>query len=174
MRRRTQAIVGLGLAVGLLVSTGVAAHDVPTPDGHIAQNVNYGFNPIGRDTLAGIADGAYTDVWSHDGFAYVGTFQEPACTRAGVFVVDLAQAIASYDPADPDPSGAVVAEIKSAPDTRVNDVKVHTVTFQNQERDILILTEEKCGPLNGNGTRQRGQGGISLYDVTDPTNPHAL
>ncbi len=69
---------------------------------------------------------------------------------------------------------AVVAEIKSAPNTRINDVKVHTVTHQNKTRDVLIITEEKCGPLNGNGTRQKGKGGISLYDVTDPTSPHAI
>jgi hypothetical protein len=39
---------------------------------------------------------------------------------------------------------------------------------------VLIVTEEKCGALNGNGTRQKGQGGISLYDVTDPAKPHAI
>jgi len=146
------------------------AHETPNPDGHVPTNVNYGFEVIGRDTLDGIQDGLYTDVWSHNGYAYVGTYQEPDCTRAGVFIVDIDAAIDNY----PEMSGAVVAEIKSAPNTRVNDVKVHTVTFQNKTRDVLVMTEEKCGPLNGNGTRQLGQGGISLYDVTDPSNPHAL
>jgi hypothetical protein len=99
---------------------------------------------------------------------------------------------------------AVVAEIKSAPDTRINDVKVHTV----DGIDVLIATEEMCGsgitggaqsdasinkgcPLQaGGGTGvcqrnnensnaqgadlQHGNGGISLYDVTDPTNPKPL
>lgn len=157
------------LSIGFLGAV-VMAHDTPNPDGHIPTNVNYGFEVIGRDTLDGETDGLYTDVWSHNGYAYVGTFQEPDCTRAGVFVIDIAAAIANY----PNTSGAVVAEIKSAPNTRVNDVKVHTITTKNKTRDVLILTEEKCGPLNGNGTQQLGQGGISLYDVTDPSNPHAL
>ncbi len=149
----------------------LSAHDSELPDGHIPPNINYGFEVIGRDLLAGVSDGLYTDVWSHKGYAYVGTFQEPSCSRAGVFVVDIAQVLNGY-PASIE--GAVVAEIKSPPNTRVNDVKVTTVTFQNKTRDVLVLTEEKCGDLNGNGTRQKGKGGISLYDVTDPAKPHAL
>lgn len=172
MRLRYRAALA-AVSVSALLTPGVAsAHDTDLPDGHLPTNINYGFEVVGRDTLAGVTDGLYTDVWSHDGYAYVGTYQEPACTRAGVFVVDIAQAMENH--AGGDVSGAVVAEIASPPNTRVNDVKVHTITFQNQERDVLIATEEKCGPLNGNGSRQLGQGGISLYDVTDPTRPFAL
>jgi hypothetical protein len=172
MRKRLPVVGGIACAVGLLLSTAVAAHETPNPDGHVPPNFNYGFEPIGRDTLAGVTDGLYTDVRSRDGYAYVGTYQEPACTRAGVFVVDIDQAIANYGSGSL--QGAVVAEIKSQPNTRVNDVTVHSITFQNQERNILIATEEKCGPLNGNSTKQLGQGAISLYDVTDPSKPHAL
>ena len=95
----------------------------------------------GRDTLAGIADGLYTDVWSHKGYAYVGTFQNPSCTNAGVFIVDIEQAIANYDGGNGSIEGATIAEIKSAPNTRINDVKVHTVG----DKDILITTQEPCG-----------------------------
>ncbi|NNF25184.1 MAG: hypothetical protein HKN63_10340 [Rhodobacteraceae bacterium] len=150
----------------------VLAHDTPLPDGHIPQNVNYGFEVIGRDLLAGVTDGLYTDVWSHKGYAYVGTFQEPSCTRAGVFIVDIAQTLENYERNFIE--GAVVAEIKSAPNTRVNDVKVHTITTGNKTRDVLVATEEKCGQVNGSGKRQLGKGGISYYDVTDPSNPHAI
>ena len=121
---------------------------------------------------AGVTDGLYTDVWSHNGYAYIGTFQDP-CTDAGVFIVDMAAAIANY----PDTEGATVAEIKSAPNTRINDVKVHTVG----DTDVLITTQEPCGmqipgwaQSGGNAPFQVGQGGISLYDVTDPTKPKAL
>jgi len=154
-------------------------HDSPN-DGHIPKDTNYGFEVVGRDTLSGVADGLYTDVWSHDGYAYIGTFQEPGCTDAGVFIVDMAAAVANY----PATEGATVAEIKSAPNTRINDVKVHTVG----DVDVLITTQEPCGMQipggaisdarsnpNGNGAPfQVGQGGISLYDVTDPTKPKAL
>ena len=152
------------------IASPVLAHDTPLPDGHIPANVNYGFEVIGRDTLDGVTEGLYTDVWSHKGYAYVGTFQEPDCTRTGVYVVDIGAVLDNY----PDMSGAVVAEIKSAPNTRINDVKTHTVTFHNTTRDILIATEEKCGRLNGSSKRQIGQGGISIYDITDPTKPHAI
>lgn len=138
-------------------------HDSNLPDGHVPANVNYGFVVVGHDSLGGISDGKYTDVWSHKGFAYVGTFQEPTCDRSGVFISDI------RDPAAP----KTVTMIKSPPQTRINDVKVHSVG----ERDVLIFSLEQCGPLNegqSEGFMQLGQGGISLWDVTDPANPHAL
>lgn len=171
-----------GFAVAALGCSMIAvalAHDSPN-DGHVPKDTNYGFEVIGRDTLAGVADGLYTDVWSYDGYAYIGTFQEPDCTDAGVFIVDIQAAVANY----PDTEGATVAQIKSAPNTRINDVKVHTVG----DVDVLITTQEPCGSqipggaisaakpnTKGNGAPfQVGQGGISLYDVSDPSKPRAL
>lgn len=136
------------------------SHESDLPDGHVPPNVNYGFEMVGQDTLGGISDGKYTDVWGHKGYAYVGTFEEPTCDRSGVFVSDI------RDPANP----TTVTMIKSPPNTRINDVKVHEIG----RRDILIFTLEKCGPLVGGNSRQKGQGGISLWDVTNPVNPHAL
>ncbi|NEO59093.1 MAG: hypothetical protein F6J98_01280 [Moorea sp. SIO4G2] len=46
-----------------------------------------------------------------NGFAYIGTFQEPVCTTSGVIVVDIDQAIANY----PDTTGATVAESTVCP-----------------------------------------------------------
>ncbi|PUB12392.1 PA domain-containing protein [Yoonia sediminilitoris] len=162
------------------------AHESDT-EGHVPANTNYGFEVIGRDLLVGVQDGLYTDVWSHNGYAYVGTFQEPGCTDAGVFIVDIEAAIANFDGGVSE--GATIAEIKSAPNTRINDVKVHRVG----DTDVLITTQEPCGdaipgvanagntPLDKKGewrgsgpASQKGQGGISLYDVTDPTKPIAL
>jgi hypothetical protein len=97
MRRTTPRIVLAALtAVGLILGTAAvgSAHDSPN-DGHIPKDVNYGFDVIGRDTLAGVTDGNYTDVWSHDGYAYIGTFQDP-CSDAGVFIVDIDAAIAQF------------------------------------------------------------------------------
>ncbi|NNE11432.1 MAG: hypothetical protein HKN41_04220, partial [Ilumatobacter sp.] len=173
MQSRTKVALGLASAIGLLFSSGVAAHDSPN-DGHIPANVNYGFEVVGRDTLAGVVDEQYTDVWSHDGYAYIGTFQNP-CNDAGVFVVDIDEAIAQYQ-ADGSTEGATVAEIKSAPNTRINDVKVHSVG----DVDVLVATQEPCGmnipgaAQNDSAPGQVGQGGISLYDVSDPTKPKAL
>ena len=164
-------LVSFGIIMPVLLGE-LAAHDSPN-DGHVPPNTNFGFEVVGRDTLGGIADGLYTDVWSHNGYAYIGTFQEPDCTDAGVFIVDIDAAIANY----PDTEGATVAHIRSAPNTRINDVKVHTVGVT----DVLITTQEPCGMQipgaqrsNGKAPAQVGQGGISLYDVTDPSKPHAL
>lgn len=169
----------LPLVAVISLGAWVIAHESDT-EGHVPANTNYGFDVIGRDTLGGIADGLYTDVWSHNGYAYIGTFQNPDCTNAGVFIVDIEQAIAGY----PATEGGLVAEINSAPNTRINDVKVHRVG----DTDVLITTQEPCGSAipgwsqadsnknpNGQGpSSQLGQGGISLYDVTDPANPKAL
>ena len=206
-RARWRTASAISLALALLATVFIQpsyAHESDN-DGHVAANTNYGFEVIGRDLLEGITDGKYTDVWSQDGFAYIGTFQEPDCSNAGVFVVDIAAAIENY----PNTQGAVVGELKSPPNTRINDVKTHTVG----DRTVLITTEEPCGAgikggtvsgdailkdcppssdqdddgvgdcnrgnLNGNkdefGRRspgaptQLGRGGISLWDVSDPT-----
>ena len=176
---RVHRLLAATMLAAAAMVTNAGGHDSPN-DGHVPPNVNYGFEVVGRDTLGGIADGLYTDVWSHNGYAYVGTFQEPGCTVAGVFVVDIEQAIANH--ANGVDEGATIAEIRSAPNTRINDVKVHTVG----DKDVLITTQEPCGRdipgwasadanAKGNGPAfQIGQGGISLYDVTDPTKPKAL
>lgn len=135
-------------------------HDTDLPDGHVPANTNYGFVLIGHDQLGGIFDGKYTDVWSHKGYAYVGTFEEPTCDRSGVYISDIRV------PSDPQ----TITMIKSPPQTRINDVKVHEIGG----KDVLIFTLEKCGPIVGSNSIQRGQGGVSLWDVTDPFKPHAL
>ena len=176
LRKKWALASAIALVAATMVTPAASAHDSDN-DGHVPPNTNYGFEVIGRDTLGGVQDGLYTDVWSHDGYAYIGTFQEPGCSDAGVFIVDIAAAIDN-----PEIDGATVAEIKSAPNTRINDVKVHSVG----DVDVLITTQEPCGSqipgwaqsdanANGNGAAfQLGQGGISLYDVTDPTKPKAL
>jgi len=176
-----KSVIGLtAFALTSAVPIMSLAHHDSGNDGHIPADTNYGFTVVGRDTLGGVEDGLYTDVWSHGGYAYIGTFQEPNCSDAGVFIIDMAAAVANY----PSTEGATVAEIKSAPNTRINDVKVHRVG----DVDVLITTQEPCGSAipggaisdansnaNGKGAPfQVGQGGISLYDVTDPTKPKAL
>ena len=116
MRRRTTHVVVAALAAVALTTTTATvglAHDSGN-DGHVPANTNYGFDVIGRDTLGGVEDGLYTDVWSHNGYAYIGTFQDPGCTDAGVFVVDMAAAVANY----PDTEGATVPFIVRSPKSR--------------------------------------------------------
>lgn len=150
-------------ALALFVSAPVAptaAHDSEN-DGHIPPNVNYGFTVRGRNVLKGVTDGKYTDVWTHKGYAYVGSFETPDCDTDGVYVVNIADTIADYDAGiEPDPSDLI--QIQSPVATRVNDIKA--ITIGNTE--VLITTEEPCDT--------GGSGGISLWDVTDPTTPTPL
>lgn len=132
-------------------------------EGHIAQNVNYGFEVVGQLAPGGVQDGLYTDVWASGDYAYLGTFQEPDCTRAGVFVTDIS------DPENP----TLAAEIASPPDTRVNDVKTVTLNNKHFQGDVLIHTLEPCGTIPGTGST-KGQGGIALFDVTNPEKPVSL
>lgn len=177
MRARTRALLTTPAALVLVATTGPGvAHEGEVHDGdlrdykhslhdhqsenegHIAQDVNYGLRPVGHDTLGGVQNGRYTDVWAHEGFGYVGTFEEPTCDRSGVFVSDM------RDPANP----RTVGMIDSPPQTRVNDVKVIEVG----DTDVLIHSLEPCGRSLPAGTQ--GQGGISLWNVTDPTKPVRL
>src|ERR687892_621626 len=103
--------------------------------------------------------GRITDVWSLGNFAYLGTFAPP-CSGLGVNVVDIS------DPANPERAGF----IPSRPGTRVNDVKV--ITFDGLASgfsgDVLLHSNENCS------AHPQRVGGISLWDVTDPTNAQPL
>lgn len=97
-----------------------------------------------------------TDVWALGDFAYVGTFSSPACAGdlgLGVKIVDIA------DPANPEWIGTIA----SPPGTRANDVKVASLETASYSGDLLVHSNEPC-PSGGDG-------GIRLYDVSDPYNP---
>lgn len=108
--------------------------------------------------------GSITDVWEHKGFAYVGTFYEPDCSRFGTRIVDV------RDPARP----AYVGNVPSMPNTRVNDVKVASVSTADFTGDLLIQTQEPCFKTNVRGSTLPNKGGIHLYDVTNPARPTLL
>ncbi len=148
--RRTSVVIGAVVVMSL--PPAASAHQSPGSPGHVPSDVNYGLRPVGHDTLGGVEPGRYTDVWAHGGYAYVGTFQLPACDTAGVYISDIS------DPAAP----TTVTMIPSPPATRVNDVK----TVRVGGRTVLIHSLEPCA--------EGGSGGISLYDVTDPTRPQPL
>lgn len=101
--------------------------------------------------------GRITDVWSKGNFAYLGTFAPP-CSGLGVNVVDIS------DPANP----TKAAFIPARPGTRVNDVKVFSLDTPDFTGDLLLHSNENCS------AHPQRVGGISLWDVTDPTNPEPL
>ena len=95
-----------------------------------------------------------SDVWVHKKFAYVGTWGFFGfCPATGVKVIDIS------DPSNPE----LVTTISSHPDTRANDVKVDKINTRFFKGDLLVHSDEPCGPA--------GIGGFHLIDVTDPANP---
>ena len=113
-----------------------------------------------------------TDVWAYGNYAYLGTFDDIVCSLdfTGVHIVDIS------DPANP----AKVAFIPAKPGTRNNDVKVAHLDTSAFNGEILVASNEPCGSpflprLQANGLGgPPGQGGVSIWDVTDPTKPRAL
>lgn len=100
-----------------------------------------------------------TDVWALGNFAYVGTFSSPVCAGdvgLGVKIVDIS------DPSDPQ----WIGNLASPPGTRANDVKAASIATDSFSGDLLVHTNEPC-PAGGDG-------GIRLYDVSDPYNPQHL
>ncbi len=117
-------------------------------------------------------DGHTTDVWALGNYAYLGAFHNPVCSFdiTGVRVIDIS------DPTDP----TLAAFIPASPGSRNNDVKVASLDTSNWSGDILVRTNEQCGTpfvprTQSNGVSgNAGRGGIDIFDVTDPTKPHAL
>ncbi len=113
-----------------------------------------------------------TDVWAYGNYAYLGTFDDLVCSLdfTGVHVVDIS------DPAAP----SKVAFIPAKPGTRNNDVKVAHLETKHFNGEILVASNEPCGSaflprLQANGVAAiPGQGGVSIWDVTNPTKPRAL
>ena len=113
-----------------------------------------------------------TDVWAYGNYAYLGTFDDQFCSLdfTGVHIVDI------MDPMSPEK----VAFIPAKPGTRNNDVKVVHLDMPHFTGEILVVTNESCGSgfvprLHSNGVGgPPGQGGVAIWDVTDPTKPKAL
>lgn len=113
-----------------------------------------------------------TDVWAHGNYAYLGTFDDIVCSLdfTGIHVIDISKPTAP----------GKVAFIPAKPGTRNNDVKVARIDTAHFSGDILVASNEECGSpflprLRANGAANGpGQGGLSIWDVTDPTKPRAL
>ena len=115
-----------------------------------------------------LLEGGTTDVWAHDGYAYLGTFNEPCGTGAGDDGSGLVQypdgqgpGIAVYDVGNPN-KPQYVGNIPSVEGSRTNDVKV----FESSSgADLLVHSNEAC---------DGGPGGFRIYDVSDVTNARLL
>ncbi|WP_417727717.1 PA domain-containing protein [Roseovarius sp.] len=97
-----------------------------------------------------------TDVWVHDGFAYIGTFNSPCGDGTGANGSGV-QIFYARNPSKP----YQISVIPSPEGSRSNDVKVASMN----SGDILVHSNESCGG---------GPGGFEVYNVDDPEFPQPL
>jgi hypothetical protein len=112
-----------------------------------------------------LAPDATTDVWTHEEYAYLGTFNSPCGTGEGFGAGDLVDdrtgpGIAVFDVSNPN-KPTYVGNVPSVEGSRINDVKVAELNGQ----DVLVHSNEPCAG---------GPGGFEIYDVSDPTAPQHL
>jgi hypothetical protein len=195
MRRRTSVVVVFGLVMAGLLGPGPAgAHpDHPDPggggkemfpgegvvdglhqhgenEGHlppVQQNVELvGKAEVTNPTPGQTNDGRVADVFARGDYAYLTAFREPTCENAGVHVVDIHDPAAPFEVTDafmPTSVGSFAGE----------GIQVVSIDNEFFSGDLLIHQNETC-PFGPPPTDPLLSGGISLWDVSDPTNPEPV
>lgn len=179
MERRTSmmtAAVGALALAALGISTSAAADpdgQHGTDEGHLIGSGQYGkIELVDVVELTNTPDLIADVTVSPDGdTAFLANWGEPDCAGpetggqtspdAGAYIVDI-----SDIETDPD-SAEVIGFIPSHQDTRPGEgMQVVEITTQYFSGDVLVMNNEACG--------KNAKGGISLFDVSDPTNPRKL
>jgi hypothetical protein len=125
---------------------------------------------VGKATVADrSAEGAgltgrIADVNAKGNYAYLAAYFEPTCDAGGVHVMDISDPENPFEVEDafiPASEGQYVGE------------GVQVIEYRNRafRGDVLIHNNETCP---GTDPVEGAAGGISLWDVTDPTSPQPL
>jgi hypothetical protein len=112
-------------------------------------------NPSGDGNTGRVAD-----VFSYGNYAYLNAFREPTCKDGGVHVMDISDLSAPVEVTD--------AFIPTSPGQYAGEgIQVLPIAG----KDVLIHQNETCDAA----ASQPGKiGGISLWDVSDPTDPQPI
>ncbi len=177
MQRRRPVVVLFSVLLLLALGAAPAAAD---PDGQHGTDEGHliGTGEWGKIELLDVVDVTDTpdliaDVTvSPDGnTAFLANWGEPDCAGpetggqtspdAGAYVIDI-----SNIETDPD-SAEQIGFIPSHQDTRPGEgMQAVEITTSRFSGDILVMNNEACG--------KNAKGGVSLWDVTDPTKPKKL
>ena len=152
-----EAFPGEGVAIQ-------AQHESPT--GHLP--------PVQRNvTVVGKAEvtnpsgagntGRVADVFAYGDYAYLTAFREPTCVNTGVHVMDISEPTAPFEVT----SAFIPTSVGSYAGEGVQVISMANEFFTG---DLLIHNNETC-PAGPAPTSPNLQGGISLWNVTDPTKP---
>lgn len=111
-------------------------------------------------------EGRVADVFAHGDHAYLTAFREPTCEQAGVHVMDISDPAAPFELTDafiPTTVGSYAGE----------GIQVIPMDNQHFRGDLLIHQNETC-PAGPAPPDVMQKGGISMWDVTDPTDPQPV
>jgi len=171
-RRTMKSIIAAAAALALLVTPMAAAHPDQhgTPDGHLLGTGASGdLELVGKAIVTNVDDlVADVAVDPSGNFAYLANWGRPDCAvnseaggknnpDAGVYVVDI------RDLANPKQVGFIAHSQDSRPGEGTQALEVTTKFFSGT---MLVTNNEQCG--------KNGKGGVSLFDVSNPTSPKKL
>jgi hypothetical protein len=105
-----------------------------------------------------VADGQIADVAVFKNFAYLNSWDEPTCTKGGVYVADI------RNPVQPTQVSFIPALPKNFHGEGAQGITISNRAFTG---DVLAVNNELCADTT------RG-GGFDLYDVTNPGSPQIL
>jgi PA domain/LVIVD repeat len=136
-----------------------AAHGMQhgQPGGHLpgsSENVTL----LGQVDIDGAAPNRVADVTAYGNYAYLSVRDPEGCTDAGFAVIDIS------DPSDPEQVGFIDWTDGSFPGEGAHVINLNTKFFKGQ---ILVGNNEVCDPTTGNG-------GLTIWDVTNPLAPVQL
>jgi len=126
---------------------------------------------VGHDDLGG--RGFNGDVWTHDGFAYVGHwgFTDWATGNARFCPTSPNNGVAVVDATDPE-NPSIISRLQNPEGTSAEDVVVYTAeSGPLAGRDIAVSGIQVCGGSRSDMSFPRG---LQLWDVTDPAHPTEL
>ena len=112
---------------------------------------------VGQLDIQGAAEDRVADVAAFGNHAYLTVRDPEGCSDAGVAVIDIS------DPSDPVQVDFIEATEGSFPGEGAQVVDLRTSSFRGQ---VLVTNNEICAV--------GGEGGVTLWDVTDPENPTPL
>lgn len=125
-------------------------------DGHLPRS-RKNVSLLGRADIENPGPGRVADVSAFGNYAYLTVRDPEGCSDAGVAIFDIS------DPTSPSRVGFIEATEGSFPGEGSDILDMHTSEFTGQ---VLLFNNEICD--------EAGEGGVSLWDVTNPLHPVVL
>lgn len=105
-----------------------------------------------------IVEGQIADLTVFDDYAYLNSWEEPTCTRGGIYTVNIKR-----------PGRPIEDDFIPALEGNYHGEGAHALSLKTKafRGDLLAVNNERCADVEAGG-------GFDLYDVSDPRNPEIL